>query len=64
MFENLIQTCTSSRKPVNHLPFKTVGFISSSSHWKGLVIVGAFSNVDHGPSSTTATGYLHGSGIG
>ena len=43
--------------------FKEDGFVSPVCLKKGLFSVGALDNLDHNPSSTTATSSFHGTGI-
>ncbi|KAL9968945.1 hypothetical protein ACROYT_G021097 [Oculina patagonica] len=43
--------------------FKSVGVVCPLSLHRGLFTVGAIDNIDHNPSSTTAQGSFHGTGI-
>ena len=43
--------------------FKSVGVVFPLSLQRGLFTVGAIDNIDHNPSSTTAQGSFHGTGI-
>ena len=43
--------------------YKSVGLVCPLSLERGLFTVGAIDNIDHNPSSTTAQGSFHGTGI-